>query len=177
MVSSPSAKVACLFASVITSLIVLSHEAQSEPASNIQLSQSRLVIVCQFIDRQFSRPIGDYVRAYGPILSSESQPHGKDSKLLTIRLAQQISVTYVVREKELQESVTNVEAKGVNAWRKLGLEIQSVGGVKAVLGEPDWNERQVMIYYGYGCDKFPESILQINLDEEQLSLYEIASAN
>lgn len=157
--------------------VILFFSMVSDALPQPQLTQSGQMQIWRFIDRQFSRPVEDYALKFGPIISSESHPLGKGSKVITEKLTQNISVTYLLVEFRAKVIVTNVEARGLDAWRKLGLDIQSVTDIEILLGKPDWIERQTVVYYGYGCKQWPQSIVEIDMNKEILSVNEIASAN
>jgi hypothetical protein len=142
-------------------------------------SKSGHLAVCRFLEQQFNRPIPEYVTRYGPIKSSTVHVLGKGAKTITQTLAQEVTITYVIAENEKQTEVpvTNIQAKGLDAWQKLGLEVREIGEVRGILGEPDFIEGDVMMYYGYGCEKWAESILQFDLRELLMSVHEMASAD
>lgn len=158
-------------------LIMLSFDADSISATKDQSNQSKLEAVCRFIDKQFGRPVHDYVRDYGPILSSESHSLGTGERAVTAQLAKQITIGYSIAAGESRESLNTIKAKGIPAWRMLGLEIHFAKNVREVLGDPDGMAEKLLTYYSYGCSNLPQRILEIDLDGEVLFLYEIELSN
>jgi len=132
--------------------------------------------VCDFIALHFDRPIKEYARDFGPIVSSEKvrEGIGDDGKweMMSVRLAQGVSVTYVTSAAQ-PDLILEVMMEGNEVLSKAGLNVNASEDVRKLLGPAAAVQGNVMLY---GCGE-PNAELEIDPIRSFLSLVQHISTN
>jgi hypothetical protein len=124
------------------------------PLSAESRSATQQERICSFLATQINRPIHSFYEEFGPVTTQTESTIklpsqiGKFGRLVRIKLAQHLSLDYLVINNQ-SDQVVEIATDTMKTLQKLGLNIDSLYDLIALFGKPDISEGDMV---RYECD-------------------------